>query len=152
MNNGHITAKQDRFCREYAIDCNATQAAIRAGYSKRTANEQGSRLLANVSIQGRISELDKAICDRLDLDAQYVIERLRRNEGEAYEQGKITESTRALELLGKHLGLFKEKVEMSSQVQLGPRRIIMNCPNKEAADEEASKALVQTHSGKEAKP
>lgn len=43
-----MTDKQDRFCEEYMIDLNATQAAIRAGYSLKTAREQAPRLLANV--------------------------------------------------------------------------------------------------------
>lgn len=51
-----LTEKQQRFVDEYLIDLNATQAAIRAGYSVRTANEQGARLLANVSIQNNISK------------------------------------------------------------------------------------------------
>ena len=50
-----MTDKQDRFCEEYMIDLNATQAAIRAGYSPKTAREQAPRLLANVSIQNRES-------------------------------------------------------------------------------------------------
>lgn len=50
-----LTEKQKRFCDEYLIDLNATQAAIRAGYSARTANEQGARLLANVSVQEYIA-------------------------------------------------------------------------------------------------
>lgn len=52
----NLTEKQQRFVDEYLIDLNATQAAIRAGYSVRTANEQGARLLANVSIQNNISK------------------------------------------------------------------------------------------------
>ena len=51
-----MTDKQKRFCNEYLIDCNATQAAIRAGYSPKTANEQSARLLANVSIKTYIEE------------------------------------------------------------------------------------------------
>ncbi len=56
-----MTRKQKRFCEEYLIDLNATQAAIRAGYSPNTANEQGARLLANVSIRAYI---DKAMAER----------------------------------------------------------------------------------------
>ena len=48
--------KQKRFVDEYLIDLNATQAAIRAGYSPKTANEQGSQLLAKLSIQTEISK------------------------------------------------------------------------------------------------
>lgn len=51
-----MTEKQKRFCDEYLIDLNATQAAIRAGYSKKTANEQGARLLANVSVQKHLQK------------------------------------------------------------------------------------------------
>lgn len=71
-----LTDKQEMFCREYLIDLNATQAAIRAGYSEKTSNEQGARLLANVSVQIRISELKAARNDRIDVDADYVLKRL----------------------------------------------------------------------------
>lgn len=61
-----LTSKQKRFCEEYIIDCNATQAAIRAGYSERTANEQGARLLAKVSIQEYVKELlEKVKSDKI---------------------------------------------------------------------------------------
>lgn len=53
---GRLTDKQKRFADEYLIDLNATQAAIRAGYSPKTANEQGARLLANVSLQDYLGE------------------------------------------------------------------------------------------------
>ena len=46
-----LTDRRQKFVDEYLMDLNATQAAIRAGYSARTANEQAARLLANVSIQ-----------------------------------------------------------------------------------------------------
>lgn len=71
-----LTDKQEMFCREYLIDLNATQAAIRAGYSEKTSNEQGARLLANVSVQNRISELKAERNDRIDIDATYVLRRL----------------------------------------------------------------------------
>ena len=51
-----LTKKQKLFVEEYLIDLNATQAAIRAGYSPETANEQGSRMLANVSIRNEIEK------------------------------------------------------------------------------------------------
>ena len=46
-----LTNRQKRFVEEYLIDLNARQAAIRAGYSPKTAQEQASRLLANVKVQ-----------------------------------------------------------------------------------------------------
>ena len=52
----NITPKQQRFVDEYLIDLNATQAAIRAGYSPKTANRKGNRLLSKVDIQQAIEQ------------------------------------------------------------------------------------------------
>lgn len=71
-----LNDKQERFCREYVIDLNGTQAAIRAGYSENTANEQAGRLLVNVSIQERIAELKAEIGKRLDITADMVVQEL----------------------------------------------------------------------------
>src|SRR5688500_13514312 len=68
-----LTDKQLMFCHQYLIDLNATQAAIRAGYSVNTANEQGSRLLANVSIQLKIAELMQERMKRTEVDADWVL-------------------------------------------------------------------------------
>jgi len=73
-----LTPKQERFCQEYKIDLNGTQAAIRAGYSKKTANEQAAQLLAKLSIQNRIKELQQEIAERNKLKADDVIEELRK--------------------------------------------------------------------------
>lgn len=54
---GQLTAKQERFCLEYLVDWNATQAAVRAGFSLKTARQQGARLLSNVAIQQQIVSL-----------------------------------------------------------------------------------------------
>lgn len=67
-----LTDKQEAFCREYIIDYNATQAAIRAGYSRKTANEQGARLLANVSIQERLKALKDRVLQKLEIKADDV--------------------------------------------------------------------------------
>ena len=71
-----LNEKQERFCKEYVIDLNATQAAIRAGYSENTANEQASRLLANVNIQARVKELQDGISERLEITADMVVSEL----------------------------------------------------------------------------
>ena len=72
----NLTPKQQRFVEEYLIDLNATQAAIRAGYSEKTANEQGSRLLANVSISEAIAEAQNKRTEQTQIDAAYVLKRL----------------------------------------------------------------------------
>ena len=61
-----LTFKQERFCHEFSIDLNATKAAIRAGYSSRSAREQASRMLTNVDIQNRISEIKQASFNRVE--------------------------------------------------------------------------------------
>lgn len=71
-----LSEKQIAFCQEYIIDLNATQAAIRAGYSKKTANEQAARLLVNVSIQEKIQELVKDRSERTGITADMVIKEL----------------------------------------------------------------------------
>lgn len=68
--------QQQAFVREYLIDLNATQAAIRAGYSEATAQEQGSRLLSNVMVAAAIKEALDARAERTQINADYVLNRL----------------------------------------------------------------------------
>lgn len=65
--NNILTDKQKRFCKEYVIDFNATQAAIKAGYSKKTAKSQGQRLLTNVDIQQEIKKLKDKTANKLEI-------------------------------------------------------------------------------------
>ncbi|WP_248623173.1 terminase small subunit [Citrobacter koseri] len=71
-----LTDKQELFAREYLKDLNATQAAIRAGYSEKTANEQASRLLANVNVQNFVARLKADRVEQTGIDAAYVLKRL----------------------------------------------------------------------------
>ena len=64
--------RHEKFCHEYIKDMNATQAAIRTGYSKNTANRIGSRLLSNVDIKSRVSELREAYLDENIMTAKQV--------------------------------------------------------------------------------
>ncbi|MDR1351528.1 MAG: terminase small subunit [Zoogloeaceae bacterium] len=73
-----MTPKQQRFSEEYLIDLNATQAAIRAGYSAKTAQEQGARLLLNVIVQRAIAESIKARSERTQVDQDRVLKELAR--------------------------------------------------------------------------
>jgi phage terminase small subunit len=129
-----LTDKQERFVKEYLIDLNATQAAIRAGYSERTANEQSSRLLANVSISTRIAEGKSTRAEKLDIDAEWVLKRLvsisdrcmqaepvmtfsptdkamvhKEDEaGNKLFQFDSTGANKATEMIGKHIGFFEK--------------------------------------------
>lgn len=71
-----LTDKQEIFCREYLVDLNATQAAIRAGYSDKTANRIAAQLLSKLDIGKRIQELKSERGERLEVDADYVLKRL----------------------------------------------------------------------------
>lgn len=68
-----LTLKQLRFCEEYIVDLNATQAAIRAGYSKKTAYSQGQRLLKNVEVQKKIQQLYGKRAKRTQISADRVL-------------------------------------------------------------------------------
>ena len=71
-----LTDKQEMFCREYLIDLNATQAAIRAGYSAKTANRTASENLSKPDIKLRIAELKAQRNDLIGINAEYVLNRL----------------------------------------------------------------------------
>lgn len=138
-----MTDKQERFCEEYMVDLNATQAAIRAGYSHKTAAAQAARLLINVNIQNRIAQLQAEQSRRTGVSADRVVRELAKiafvNAGDLIDsktasvkldasrddlaavqsikvktfgedglehEVKLADKLKALELLGKHLGVF----------------------------------------------
>ncbi len=72
----NLTAKQEMFCREYLLDLNATQAAIRAGYSVASASQVGYENMMKPDLQRRISELMQERNERNKIDADYVLRRL----------------------------------------------------------------------------
>lgn len=136
-----LTDKQKRFVSEYLIDLNATQAAIRAGYSAKTAGRIGGENVQKPEIQKAISEAILKQQERTELTADEVIADLRevRNICLGRKKVKIVEvakfegvintseieakmidpagANRALELLGKHIGMFSDKVDVTSNGQ-----------------------------------
>lgn len=106
-----LTAKQQRFVDEYLIDLNATQAAIRAGYSEKTARSQGQRLLTNVDIARVIKKAQSAISERNSVTQDDVIRGLLTEAKWMGEGSSHSARVSAWEKLGKHLGMFKDKVE-----------------------------------------
>ena len=125
-----LTAKQDRFCDEYLIDCNGTQAAIRSGYSERTANRIASQLLAKREIQEAISERQKRLSENLDFDVLELKKRLLRNEKRAYDLLDLSASNKALELLGRSIGAFTDNIN-----NLGDMRIRVSIKKRENDDD-----------------
>lgn len=72
-----LIPKQQRFCQEYVVDLNGTQAAIRAGYSPQSANEQASRMLAKANIKREVKRLQAAMTKKIGLTAEMVLNELR---------------------------------------------------------------------------
>ena len=149
-----MTKKQKRFIEEYLIDLNATQAAIRAGYSPDTAKSIGSENLTKPDIQARIAKAMAERSRRTGVNADRVVMELAKiafvnannvidMETATVKAGALPEDTaaiqsvkiktfgedglereikmadklRALELLGRHLGMFKDKVELSGSLE-----------------------------------
>ena len=109
----NLTPKQQRFVEEYLIDLNATQAAIRAGYSEKTAKEIGSENLTKPNIAKAIAEAQEKLSNKAQVTVEMVVQGLL-NEAKDLSEGS-TQSARvsAWAHLGKHLGMFKDKVEHS---------------------------------------
>lgn len=127
-----LTAKQQRFCDEYLIDLNATQAAIRSGYSEKTARAIGAENLTKPYIkeyiEKRMAEKEAALIASQDEVLKYLTSVLRGESksteivvegcGDGYSQAKKIQKEpsekdrlKAAELLGKRYGLYTDKVE-----------------------------------------
>ncbi len=109
-----LTAKQQLFCKEYLVDLNATQAAIRAGYSKKTAYSIGFENLKKPEIQEEIQKNADKRAKKVEIDANYVLGNIKEI-GERCmkkESFKETGALKAQELLGKHLKIFPDKIEV----------------------------------------
>ena len=151
-----LTEKQQRFIDEYLIDLNATQAAIRAGYSVKTAREQASQNLTKLNIQQAISEKmaerskrtgvnqDRIVlelakiafvnaADVIDSDDATIkagataddtaaiqsvkVKVIPTKEGEGVEREiRLNDKLKALELLGKHLGMWNDKLDVNLNI------------------------------------
>ncbi len=138
-----LTPKQDRFCREYVIDCNGTQAAIRTGYSKRGADVQAIRLLGNARVKERLAELQGDVAKQCGIDAEYVLSGFKKvyerciearpardKEGNSlgYFLFNQAGANKALEMLGKHLVLFTEKIDLTTTHKQQIEIILSNGP------------------------
>lgn len=110
-----LTPRQDRFCREYVIDQNGAQAALRAGYSKKAANVRACEMLNFPHIQERIAVLQKKVNDKLEVSAARIVQELATiafvDQTDLGKVVKCSDKINALELLGKHLKMFTDKVE-----------------------------------------
>lgn len=129
----NLTPKQERFCQEYMIDLNGTKAAIRAGYSERSAESTASEILTYPKVQAKIAELQKTVADKLSINAEWVTQRfkdisdrcmtaepvmIRNGDGGWMESGEYqfdsSGANKATEMLGKMLGVFEKDNKQKS--------------------------------------
>ena len=115
--NVSLTDRQERFCEEYLLDLNATQAAIRAGYSPESARVTACRMLTNANIQAEIQEKKAQRTARAESDGDMVIAELEKL-GFAPLCDRLTAASkiRALELLGKHHGVISDKRDVGGNL------------------------------------
>lgn len=100
--------KQRRFVEEYLVDFNATQAAIRAGYSHKTAGKIGTENLQKPAIQSAIKAAQAQLSKKTELTREMIVAGLRK-EAEFYEDGSTHGArVKAWEVLGKHIGMFEQ--------------------------------------------
>lgn len=135
MATNKMTAKQKRFCDEYLIDLNATQAAIRAGYSKSSANRIGtenlSKLVIKNYIEERMKEKEDSLIAKQDEVLKYLTSVMRGESsssvlalcGDGMQEvidkpPDEKERMKAAELLGKRYRLFTDKVEVEGAVPI----------------------------------
>lgn len=108
-----LNFKQEMFAREYVVDGNATQAAILAGYSEKTATVKGSTLLKNPDVKKRIDELSAEAAARNNLKMDEVINYWRQVLEDPNQ--RTSDRTKVSELIAKYLGAFKERVEIEDK-------------------------------------
>lgn len=169
-----LTPKQKLFCDEYLKDLNATKAAERVGYKKRSAAQQAARLLTNDKIQKYVQSKLDARTKRAEVTQDMVVNELKKiafsnmgtvakwnhsgvsffDSDDLSEDAKSTvmsveestnqhggslkikqyDKTKALELLGRHLGMFKDKIEHSGDLTL--EQILLNTQKKAGSNGE----------------
>lgn len=127
-----LNAKQVRFCEEYLIDLNATQAAVRAGYSVKTAKQMGSENLSKPDIAEYIAELKQDRSKKTEIDAAWVLAAAKKVHDRCMQEEAVIDrdgaptgeykfehsgANKALEIIGKHIDvqafLDKKEVEVS---------------------------------------
>ena len=132
-----LTPQQAKFVQEYMIDGNATQAAIRAGYSTKSAEVQGHRLLRMDKIQAELAAEYEKQAKRLNISKDWALIRLKKISDRCIQEEPVMAfdretkewvhtgeykfdsagAIRATELIGKHFGMFVDKVEHTGKLE-----------------------------------
>jgi phage terminase small subunit len=138
-----LTPKQTRFVEEYLIDLNATQAAIRAGYSSKNADKIGSRLLGKSRVSAAIAAAQEARSARTAITADGVLQRLWQEATRVGDGSSHSARVSALGILAKHFGLLEPKKPQTVAVDVtsGGKPLERSCLTAE--DVAAAAALVR---------
>ncbi|MDX1390551.1 MAG: terminase small subunit [Acidobacteriota bacterium] len=126
---GSLTEKQRRFVEEYLVDLNATQAAIRAGYSEKTATVIGHENLTKPHIKALSAEIRAEQTERTPVDADMVIEGLLAEARNHSNPGSVRVS--AWSWIGKHLAMFTDKVEVTERERVEIREVRVKGPTEQ---------------------
>lgn len=120
MSQEELTPKQARFVEEYLLDLNAAAAARRAGYSEKNSDSIAAQLLSKTKVFEAVQSAIAARSAKAEITAEYVLENLKRLFERCMSEEAFAPSAaaRALELLGKHLGLFSDRVELSGSLSV----------------------------------
>jgi phage terminase small subunit len=146
MAKENLSPKQRCFVEEYLVDLNATQAAIRAGYSAKTAKQQASRLLTNVNVAAAVDKAKRERSEATEIDAEWVLQQAVKlyervtqevrpvlnpktrkqvydDDGNAVFSFNAAAANRALEIIGKHVEVaaFKDRIEVTNGRNLAER-------------------------------
>mgnify|MGYP000495309096 CR=1 FL=1 len=117
-----LTSKQQRFVDEYLIDLNGAKAAIRAGYSEKTARNIASENLAKPDIAEAVAAAAAMRSERTQIDADWVLREAQKLYALCIDHDDRTNAKGTLDLIGKHVDVaaFKERVEHSGGVRVVP--------------------------------
>ena len=111
--------RHERFCQVYTKTMSTSEAALAAGYAKKSAAELGRRLLTAAPIQRRVAELELETLSRVDVTQEQVLGIIK--QVAFNHDSKPGEKLRAAELLGKHLRMFTDRQEITHRGNRAPQ-------------------------------
>jgi phage terminase small subunit len=129
-----LSDKQASFVREYVVDKNGKQAAIRAGYSPASAEMQASRLLSKEKVRAAVDEALQKVAEKTETEAEWVRKRLRAEAMEFGEGASHSARIRALELIGKINGIFIEDNKQKGEAAAAMLEVTFRKPEQPAGD------------------
>ena len=147
-----LTERQKLFCLEYIKDFNGNRAAIAAGYSAKTARGQAYDLLTRPHIQAEVQRLSAKRAKKLEVSAEWVLRKLVKNHSRASQAVEVLDKkgrptgefryegavvNKALELIGRHLGMFLDKTELTGK-DGGPLAVQVYLPDNGRTDHDSN--------------